>query len=89
MTDKIDVIVLPCNHMCLCYTCCVDFRSKNKKCPICRTGFSIVLIFKFNVFLLLAIESFVKMEMAGQAPQNYQPNTTNQQQPLYNPYQQK
>lgn len=63
MSEKIDVIVLPCNHMCICYNCCVDFRAKNKKCPICRARIYCVF---FIIILFLAIDSFVKMEIANQ-----------------------
>lgn len=52
MTDKIDVIVQPCNHMCICYNCCKDFRAKNQKCPICRSG---------NNFFIHCISYFLKL----------------------------
>ena len=81
MSEKIDVIILPCNHMCLCYNCCVDFRSKNKKCPICRRSQFFKYI-KNREFFVLAIESFVKMEIANQ--NNYAPTQNAPQKQNYN-----
>ena len=36
LTNEINTIILPCNHMCICNECCEDLKTKSKKCPICR-----------------------------------------------------
>lgn len=36
MTDKPDTMIMPCKHMCLCFDCCLDLKSKSNKCPLCR-----------------------------------------------------
>jgi len=36
LSERIDTIILPCKHMCVCITCCEDLRVRAKKCPICR-----------------------------------------------------
>jgi len=36
MSEKVDTIILPCKHMCVCFDCSKDLRSKTNKCPICR-----------------------------------------------------
>jgi len=47
LTSRIDTVVLPCKHMCLCFECAQNLRNKsNNKCPLCR-----------NV-----VESFMKLE---------------------------
>jgi len=47
LTNKIDTIVLPCKHMCLCLDCAKDLRDRNSsKCPMCRTTVENYLILK-------------------------------------------
>jgi len=37
-TNKVDTVVLPCKHMCLCSDCAKDLRDReSQKCPMCRT----------------------------------------------------
>jgi len=37
-TNKVDTVVLPCKHMCLCLDCAKDLRARQSpKCPMCRT----------------------------------------------------
>jgi hypothetical protein len=38
LSEKIDTIILPCRHMCLCVNCAKELATKRagKKCPICR-----------------------------------------------------
>lgn len=38
LNDKIDTIILPCRHMCLCVGCANELAKKSagRKCPICR-----------------------------------------------------
>jgi len=37
LTNKIDTVVLPCKHMCLCVECADDLKGRNsQKCPLCR-----------------------------------------------------
>lgn len=45
MTNDIDVMISPCNHMCLCYECIESYKQSTNLCPMCRR----------------AIGSFVKM----------------------------
>lgn len=39
-SEKIDTIIMPCRHMCLCITCAnalqKSAKPQAKKCPICR-----------------------------------------------------
>lgn len=35
-SDKIDTIILPCRHMCVCSECSVALQEKSKQCPMCR-----------------------------------------------------
>jgi len=47
LTTKIDTVVLPCKHMCLCFECAQNLRTKNdSRCPLCRNN----------------VESYVKLE---------------------------
>jgi len=47
MTNKVDTIVLPCKHMCLCVGCAKDLQDrKDSKCPMCRTTVENYLILK-------------------------------------------
>ena len=34
--EKIDTIILPCKHMCVCSECSVALQTKSKQCPMCR-----------------------------------------------------
>jgi hypothetical protein len=36
LTNKSSIILLPCNHKCLCSTCANNQEEKLTKCPICR-----------------------------------------------------
>ena len=39
-SEKIDTIIMPCRHMCLCISCTISLQKsgkpQNRKCPICR-----------------------------------------------------
>jgi len=49
LTNKIDTIVLPCKHMCLCSDCAKDLSDRNNsKCPMCRTTIENYLNLKKN-----------------------------------------
>lgn len=45
MSELKDTIVLPCRHMCLCSECANTIRGRSDKCPLCRQGKFIKLIF--------------------------------------------
>lgn len=36
MTNSIDVMISPCNHMCLCSECTESLKSNTNLCPMCR-----------------------------------------------------
>lgn len=36
LTERVDTMIIPCKHMCLCKACCSDLRFRTQKCPICR-----------------------------------------------------
>jgi hypothetical protein len=36
MTERKDITVLPCRHMCMCANCARALRLQSNKCPICR-----------------------------------------------------
>jgi hypothetical protein len=47
LTNKIDTIVIPCKHMCICIECAKDLRDRNnQKCPMCRNVVENYLILK-------------------------------------------
>lgn len=48
MTDKKEVAVLPCRHMCLCVECVHELRLQSSKCPICRRGIDAFIRIKRN-----------------------------------------
>lgn len=40
--NRVNTMVTPCRHMCLCYSCAKILKDRSRKCPICRvvvTGF--------------------------------------------------
>lgn len=37
ISDKPEIAILPCRHMCLCSACATILRQQSNKCPICRT----------------------------------------------------
>ncbi|GMR62410.1 hypothetical protein PMAYCL1PPCAC_32605 [Pristionchus mayeri] len=39
MNDIRDTVILPCRHLCLCYSCAEHLRQKQNNCPICRKPF--------------------------------------------------
>ena len=43
MCELRDTIILPCRHLCLCYSCAETLRYKLKNCPICRSAFRALL----------------------------------------------
>lgn len=42
-SEKIDTIIMPCRHMCLCIACASSLQKSDKpqarKCPICRKSY--------------------------------------------------
>ena len=38
-----DTMILPCRHLCLCYTCAEDVRFKSNVCLMCRQPFRALL----------------------------------------------
>lgn len=47
LTNKINTVVLPCKHMCLCLECATDLKERNnQKCPMCRQNVDNYLILK-------------------------------------------
>lgn len=37
MTDQKDTVVMPCKHLCMCYTCANTLRERaGANCPVCR-----------------------------------------------------
>merc|ERR1719312_2142081 len=38
-----DTMILPCRHLCLCYTCAEDVRFKSNACLMCRQPFRALL----------------------------------------------
>jgi len=40
---KVEVILSPCRHACLCKKCCSTLKSFSTSCPLCRTRFESVL----------------------------------------------
>lgn len=36
LSDKREVFVLPCRHLCLCVDCAPDYKRQANRCPICR-----------------------------------------------------
>lgn len=51
LSEKIDTIVMPCLHMCLCGACATELSKKptGRKCPICRVN----------------VETFVRLSYLG------------------------
>merc|ERR1712226_1764536 len=43
MCEIRDTIILPCRHLCLCYTCAESLRFQANNCPICRAPFRALL----------------------------------------------
>eukprot|EP00088_Acartia_fossae_P000676 TRINITY_DN10274_c0_g1_i4.p1 TRINITY_DN10274_c0_g1~~TRINITY_DN10274_c0_g1_i4.p1 ORF type:complete len:785 (+),score=224.43 TRINITY_DN10274_c0_g1_i4:124-2478(+) len=43
MCDSRDTLILPCRHLCLCYTCADSLRYQANNCPICRAPFRALL----------------------------------------------
>jgi len=43
MSDMRDTLILPCRHLCLCYTCADSLRYQANNCPICRAPFRALL----------------------------------------------
>jgi len=43
MCDSRDTLILPCRHLCLCYTCADSLRYQASNCPICRAPFRALL----------------------------------------------
>ncbi|GMT37490.1 hypothetical protein PFISCL1PPCAC_28787, partial [Pristionchus fissidentatus] len=39
MNDIRDTVILPCRHLCLCYSCAEHLRQRSNNCPICRKPF--------------------------------------------------
>lgn len=76
MSEKIDTIILPCRHFCLCVACAKSLselksNTSEKKCPVCRNS-------KNGAFLCLKvfvdIESFLRLTKAMSAQQNIKGN---------------
>ena len=60
-TNKVDTVVLPCKHMCLCSDCAKDLRDReSQKCPMCRTSNG--LFVDETNFYFLAIESYMGLK---------------------------
>lgn len=45
LSERRDTIVLPCRHMCLCAECAEALRARADRCPMCREGNKLFLIF--------------------------------------------
>jgi len=46
LTDRRDTILLPCRHLCACFSCAQVLRESSNKCPICRSNIrSMILAF--------------------------------------------
>lgn len=43
MSDMRDTLILPCRHLCLCYSCADSLRYQANNCPICRAPFRALL----------------------------------------------
>uniref|UniRef100_A0A8D8R8Y3 RING-type E3 ubiquitin transferase n=1 Tax=Cacopsylla melanoneura TaxID=428564 RepID=A0A8D8R8Y3_9HEMI len=43
MCDIRDTLILPCRHLCLCYSCADSLRYQANNCPICRAPFRALL----------------------------------------------
>ncbi|XP_067008708.2 E3 ubiquitin-protein ligase MGRN1 [Anabrus simplex] len=43
MCDVRDTLILPCRHLCLCYSCADSLRYQANNCPICRAPFRALL----------------------------------------------
>jgi hypothetical protein len=45
--NNVNTVIKPCNHMCLCKECSIDFKNNSAICPICREKFD-----SFEAFVL-------------------------------------
>ncbi|CAF0824724.1 unnamed protein product [Rotaria sp. Silwood1] len=43
LTDKRNVLLLPCRHLCLCGSCAENLKFQSANCPICRVPFRALL----------------------------------------------
>jgi hypothetical protein len=37
-SEKVDTLIEPCNHLCLCFACSDHVKRSTNTCPICRAS---------------------------------------------------